>query len=137
MSLNSEEFEDDSSLEDNKYMSNDECNSLGLCVNELEDDCEDEEECNILFNFNELEDNISLASDDGSFYSRDHIRRIGFVESDADAINDDDWSTVSSASTGASSRNSIPLVSTRYHDNMSGNESESSETLLAAQIMAP
>ena len=93
MSFNFEEFEDDSSLEDNKYMSNDEWNSLGLCVNELEDDWEGEEECDILFNFNELEDDISLASDDGSFQNRDHIGGIGFVETD----DDNDWSTISSA----------------------------------------
>ena len=47
MSLNSEEFEDDSSLEDDKDSSYNKWNSLGLCVYKLEDDWEDKEECNI------------------------------------------------------------------------------------------
>ena len=135
MSLNSEEFEDDSSLEDDEDVSYNKWNSLVLCVDELEVDWEDEEECDISFDFNELEDDNSLGSDDGSFYSGDHIGGIGFVESDNN--NNDDWSTVLSALTGASSKNSTPSVSARYHDNISGNESESSETLWAARAMTP
>ena len=129
MSLNYEKFENDSSLEDDKDMSYNEWNSLRLCVDKLEVDWEDEEECDISFHFDELEDDNSLGSDDGSFYSGDHIGGIGFVESDGD---ENSWSTVLSTLTGASSKNNISSVSTRYRDNMSGNESESSETPLAA-----
>ena len=105
MSLNYKEFEDDSCLEDDEDISYNEWNSLGLYVDEIEDDWEDEEECNILFNFNELEDNDSLGSDDGSFYSGDHIGGICFIESDDE--DDENWSTVSSASTGASLKSDI------------------------------
>ena len=132
MSLNSEEFEDDSSLEDKEGSSYNKRNSLGLCMDELEDDWEDKEEGDISFNFDELEDGSSLGSDDESFYSGDHIGGISFVESD-----NDNWSTVLSASTRVSSKCCISSVSTRYHDNMSGNESESLETPLVARTMAP
>ena len=78
------------------------------------DELEDEEECNILLNFDEFENNNSLESDDESFYSGDHIGGLGFMES-----KDNDWSTVSSMSTWASCNESrILLVSTRYHDDI-------------------
>ena len=133
MSLNFEGSEDNSSLEDDKECSYNKWNPLGLCMDELQDDLEDKEECDISSNLDEPEDDTSLGSDGESFYSGDHIGWIGFKESD-----DDNWSTVSSVCDGNEFKEyHLSSVSTRYQYNMSNNESESTETPLAARAMEP